>query len=62
MSEEMPAHKFAVGQMVRFSPDQGQDGRGSFTVVRLLPEAQYQVKSDLDGHVRVVRENQLAYL
>jgi hypothetical protein len=57
-----PVHKFAVGQKVRFSPDQGQDGRGSFTIVRLLPKAQYQVKSDLDGHERVVRENQLAYL
>ena len=61
----MPAHKFAIGQMVRFSPDRGQEGRGSFTVVRLLPAAvgsllQYQVKSDLDGHERVVRENQLA--
>ena len=58
----MPAHKFTVGQMVSFSPDKGQDGRGSYTVVRLLPEAQYQIKSDLDGHDRVVRENQLANL
>jgi hypothetical protein len=60
MSEEMPTHRFSVGQMVSFSPDKGQDGRGSYTVVRLLLEAQYQVKSDLDGHERVVRENQLA--
>ena len=64
----MPAHKFAVGQKVRFSPDMGQiAGRGEiFIVVRQLPEAggalQYQIKSDLDGHERVVRENQLADL
>lgn len=64
----MPAHKFAVGQAVRFSPDAGQTttlGRGdSFTVVRPLPEAaggllQYQIKSRMDGHERVVREDQL---
>ena len=62
----MPAHKFAVGQTVRFSPDRNQDGtrgRGSFKVVRLLPETasvfQYRVKSQLDGHERVVREDQL---
>jgi hypothetical protein len=64
----MAAHKFAIGQKVRFTPDIDQvAGRGeSFTVVRQLPEAagllQYQVKSDLDGHARVVRENQLADL
>jgi hypothetical protein len=62
----MSAHKFAVGQTVRFSPDlgQGSTGRGTFKVVRLLPEAasviQYRVMSDLDGHERVVREDQLA--
>ena len=64
----MSVHKFAVGQTVRFSPDRGQEGavRGSFTVVRLLPEAakifQYRVKSQLDGHERVVREDQLTRL
>ena len=62
----MSAHKFAVGQTVRFSPDRNQEiaVRGSFKVVRLLPEAasvlQYRVKSQLDGHERVVREDQLA--
>jgi hypothetical protein len=62
----MSAHKFAVGQNVRFSPDRNQEGtaRGSFDVVRLLPEeasvVQYRVKSRLDGHERVVREDQLA--
>ncbi|HEV8031701.1 MAG TPA: hypothetical protein VGP42_11855 [Stellaceae bacterium] len=62
----MSIHKFAVGQTVRFSPDRNQDGtrgRGSFKIVRLLPETasvfQYRVKSQLDGHERVVREDQL---
>ena len=62
----MSAHKFSVGQTVHFSPDRNQQGtvRGSFKVVRLLPEEtnilQYHVKSQLDGHERVVREDQLA--
>jgi len=61
----MTVHKFAVGQSVRFSPDrnQGVTVRGSFKIVRLLPEAasilQYRVKSQLDGHERVVGEDQL---
>jgi hypothetical protein len=64
----MSTHKFSVGQTVQFSPDRGQEVvvRGSFTVVRLLPEEasvlQYRVKSRLDGHERVVREDQLARL
>jgi hypothetical protein len=62
----MAAHKFAVGQTVRFSPDRQQlnSGTGWFKVVRLLPETasvfQYRVKSQADGHERVVREDQLA--
>jgi hypothetical protein len=62
----MATHKFAVGQAVYFSPDrhQEQTKRGRFKIVRLLPEAantlQYRVKSETDGHERVVREDQLA--
>ncbi len=63
----MAAHKFAVGQVVRFTPDQAvrdQVSQRQFKIVRLLPETgsvfQYRVKSQLDGHERVVRENQLA--
>jgi hypothetical protein len=62
----MSEHKFEVGQTVRFSPDRNQQvaARGSFKVVRLMPEQasvlQYRVKSQLDGHERVVREDQLA--
>jgi hypothetical protein len=62
----MAAHKFAVGETVHFSPDRQQlrSGQGWFEVVRLLPEmasvVQYRVKSQLDRHKRVVREDQLA--
>lgn len=64
----MPAHKFSVGQTVRFTPDMGQLGhRGEvFVVVRQLPETagvfQYEIKSEIDGHARVVRESQIADL
>jgi len=57
----MAIHKFAVGQAVRFSPDRGQEHAkgGLFKIIRLLPEAgdalQYRVKSETDGHERVVR-------
>ena len=63
----MATHKFAVGQTVRFSPDRDQEPatKGElFKIVRLLPEAggvpQYRVKSEIDGHERAVREDQLA--
>ena len=64
----MRAHKFAVGQKVAFRPDLGQDAKpgGVFIVERQLPEAagllQYQIKSEMDGHARVVRENQISDL
>lgn len=65
----MTTHRFAVGQLVRFTPDRAERDRISqtqrqFKIVRLLPETssvfQYRVKSQLDGHERVVREDQLA--
>jgi hypothetical protein len=62
----MVTHKFAVGQAVFFSPDRYQEHtKGArFKIVRLLPETanalQYRVKSETDGHERVVREDQLA--
>ena len=64
----MPAHKFVVGQKVAFRPDSGQSAnRGEvFTVIRQLPETggmfQYQIKSEIDGHARAVREIQLTDL
>jgi hypothetical protein len=64
----MPAHKFIIGQKVRFKPDYGQMGRRdeTFVVTRQLPETggvfQYHLKSEIDGHNRVAREDQLADL
>jgi len=64
----MPAHKFVVGQRVAFRPQGGQlvNRREVFIVVRQLPETggmfQYQIKSEIDGHVRMVREIELADL
>ena len=61
-------HKFAVGQTMRFAPDRRERhqlpaGQSRFKIVQLLPEAgnvfQYRVKSQVDGHERVVREDQL---
>jgi hypothetical protein len=64
----VPAHKFVVGQKVAFRPEDGQlvNRREVFIVARQLPETggmfQYQIKSEIDGHVRVVREIELADL
>ncbi|HZH84021.1 MAG TPA: hypothetical protein VFD87_12810 [Phototrophicaceae bacterium] len=64
----MPAHKFILGQKVAFQPEFGQvANRGEvFTVIRQMPEAdgvfQYQIKSEIDGHFRVVPERQIADL
>ena len=64
----MPAYKFVVGQKVAFRPENGQldNRREVLIVVRQLPETggmfQYQIKSQIDGHVRMVREIELADL
>ena len=64
----MPTHKFVIGQKVRFTPEMGQvANRGeAFVVARQLPETgsmpQYEIKSEIDGHARVVPEIQLADL
>lgn len=61
-------HRFAVGQKVCFTPEMGQLARRdeAFLIVRQLPESggvlQYQIKSEIDGHARIVRESQLADL
>ena len=58
-------HKFQVGQAVSFSPGRGIDHRskGGYTVSRLLPvesnTPQYRIKNDVDGHERMVQENEL---
>lgn len=62
----MAAHKFTIGQNVKFSPHPQEDrsSSGLYTVVRLLPEQgstpQYRIKAKLDGQERVVLEYQLA--
>lgn len=62
----MPLHRFSVGQKVSFHPGSVdlRRLRGSYTIVRPLPsetrDQQYRVKSDFDGHERVVLESQLA--
>ena len=61
----MTTHKYAVGEAVKFSADRGQDHTGGefFEIVRLLPNAgdalQYRIQNQIDGHERVVREDQL---
>jgi hypothetical protein len=62
----MATHRYTAGQAVHFSPDRHQErANGSrFKIVRQLPAdgnaLQYRVKSQTDGHERVVREDQLA--
>jgi hypothetical protein len=64
----MLAQKLFVGQKVAFDPELGQlANRGEiFVVVRQLPETdgmfQYQIKSEMDGHVRAARETRLTDL
>jgi hypothetical protein len=66
----MPVHKFAIGQKVRFKSDPGQAGTSgraeAFIVAQQLPDAegvyQYRIESEVDGHRRVAREDQLADL
>ena len=61
----MQSHKFAISQKVVFRPDLGQlANRGEvFVIERQLPESegvfQYEIKSEMDGHARIVRETQL---
>lgn len=63
----IPAHKFAVGQRVHFSPDVpgGGEYRGVYIVVRRMPsetrEPQYRIKDTRDGQERAARESQLGH-
>lgn len=62
------AQKLAVGQKVQFTPEMGQVAQSprDLLIMRQLPETgcvpQYQIKSEVDGHTRVVRENRPAGL
>lgn len=60
----MTPHKFKAGQTVRVVPGPNVgDARGNFKIVRALPTErgiiQYRIKSDTDGHERVVTEGQV---
>jgi hypothetical protein len=54
-------HKFGIGQLVRYvgarfgSPESNIE----FTVVRLMPEAEYRIKSEHEPTERVAREYEL---
>lgn len=58
-------HKFKLGETLVFLPSafEAATRKGNYRVVRLLPaegsDPQYLVKSETDGHERVVRESQL---
>jgi len=64
----MSEHKFVVGQSVQFSPDWLIDKttEGQYTIVRLFPKVgnvpQYRIKSERDGHERMVLEDRLDQL
>jgi len=61
----MSEHKFVVGQSVQFSPDWLIDKttERQYTVIRLFPKdgnvPQYRIKSERDGHERMVLEDRL---
>jgi hypothetical protein len=61
----MSPHRFIVGQTVEFQPGpfDGNVPRGLYTITRQLPgdahDREYRVKSERDGHERVMREKQL---
>ena len=61
----MPYHSFEVGQTVvaPFGGPHALVPRGPYVVVRLLPlvadQPQYRVRSTVDGHERVVTEQQI---
>jgi hypothetical protein len=64
LEQNMATHKFAVGQALHFSPGPGEDrgSKGRYKVVQQIQETgsvfQYRIKSETDGHQRIVREDQ----
>jgi len=61
----MKAHKYRIGQTVRFKPPMPSSGFLDVKIERLLPAElgvnQYQVYSQSDGHKRVVRESEIGH-
>jgi hypothetical protein len=58
------SHRYRAGQTVTLAPNRyGPNRHGRFEVTRLLPEEhginQYRLKSVVDGHERVAREDEL---
>jgi hypothetical protein len=59
--------QICYGQLLHFSPGLSGDRKnaGMYRVVRQLPESgsmlQYRIQSDLDGHERIVREDQISH-
>lgn len=62
----MPAHKFKVGQSVRFTPGKMTPPAGgqAYTIVRVLPaeggEYHYRIKSVYEPYERIARESELS--
>jgi hypothetical protein len=61
----MTAYKFMIGQTVMIATRRYENRpTGSFSVVRALPSEhgikQYRIKSNTDGHERVVSEAKLS--
>jgi hypothetical protein len=58
-------HSFSIGQSVEVTPGMhdGNLRRGIYKILRLLPndaeDREYRVRSDFDGHERVVRQSLL---
>ena len=61
----MKAHKYRVGQTLRFKLPMPSSGFLDVKIERLLPadltDNQYQVQSMADGHKRVVRESEIGH-
>jgi len=64
----MAAHKFKVGQSVRFTPGKMRAPVGGqvYTIVRALPaedgEYHYRIKSVYEPYERIARESELSAL
>jgi hypothetical protein len=62
----MAAHKFKIGQSVRFMPGKMTQPAGgqAYTIVRALPaedgEYRYRIKSVYEPYERIARESELS--
>lgn len=62
---ELNAHKYKVGQSVRYNSDvlRRIGSNSSFKIVRLLPaegdKLQYRLKSASEAHERIAKENEI---